>query len=251
MTLFKDFLLALSFLTRCPVPQNLFKFENITFARTFAFFPLVGILLGILLAGFLRIASNFFPSSISGLMGIAFILWLTRSLHLDGFADWVDGLGGGYTPERRREIMKDSRVGVFGAASIVIIIGLKALSLGALQQHQAWQAVVMAPALGRFSMALLAASVSSTSQNQGLGARFIEGFSSRILVISSLWLLPLLFWHPVFFSAIFAITLAEVLILRRHYLACFETVSGDLFGATSEVVETSVLLAAVAFWGIG
>jgi adenosylcobinamide-GDP ribazoletransferase len=249
VTLFKDFLLALSFLTRCPVPQSVFGSGNVIFSRSFAFFPLVGILIGLLTTGFLRLCSIFFPSSISGLTTVGFLLWLTRSLHLDGFADWIDGLGGGYTPERRREIMKDSRVGVFGASSIVIIVGLKALCFGTLQQYRAWEAVIIATTLGRFSMALLAARAVSSEQNRGLGARFIEGFSNRIFAIASVWLVPLLLWNPVFFSAALAITLAEVMILRRNYLTCFETISGDLFGATCEVVETSLLLAAVAFFG--
>ncbi|MCX7823659.1 MAG: adenosylcobinamide-GDP ribazoletransferase [Syntrophobacterales bacterium] len=240
------FFLAISFLTRCPVPSRFLVSRNL--AKSFIFFPLVGASIGGVVVVFLVVCRYVFPSSISGLLAVALLLWLTRALHLDGFADWIDGLGGGYTPERRREIMKDSRVGAFGAASIAIIIGLKAFSIASLQELEAWQGVIIAPTLGRFSMILLAWRAPSLNNHKGLGSQFIESFSWKILALSSLWLMPLLVYHPSFFLLALLITTSSVLLLRRSYIASFGIISGDLFGATCEVVETEILLAAVVFF---
>ena len=243
----RDFLLALSFLTRCPVSQRVFETEHLQFSRSFAFFPLVGWLLGAVVVGFLALCRPFFPASVSGLLGAGLLLWITRALHLDGFADWIDGLGGGYTQERRREIMKDSRIGTFGAASIVIIIGIKAFSMGTLQQAGAWQGIIMAIVCGRFSMALLA--WRAQGSNEGLGAKFIDGFSWNILAMSSLWLLPFLAWYPLFSILAITLSVGEVLVLKRWYVSSFGAITGDLFGATCETVETTIFLFAVAFFG--
>jgi len=240
------FLLALGFLTRCPVPHRVFESKNLRFSKSFVFFPLVGFLIGAVIVGFLALCRHFFPASVSGFLGAGLLLWLTRALHLDGFADWVDGLGGGYTPERRREIMKDSRIGTFGAASIVIIIGIKAFSMSTLQQTGAWQGIVMATVCGRFSMALLA--WQAPGNNQGLGAKFIEGFSWKILVLSSIWLLPFLVLYPDFSILAIGFSIGEVFVLKRWYLSSFGAITGDLFGATCETVETTIFIFAVAFF---
>ncbi|MEJ5301238.1 MAG: adenosylcobinamide-GDP ribazoletransferase [Thermodesulforhabdaceae bacterium] len=244
----RDFLLALSFLTRCPVPQRIFESNQLQFSRAFVFFPLIGALLGTVIAGFLAVSRYLFPTFISGFLATGLILWLTRALHLDGFADWIDGLGGGYTPEKRREIMKDSRIGTFGAASITIIIGIKAFSMGVLQQAGAWQGIIIAPVCGRFAMGLLA--WRAQGNNQGLGAKFIEGFSWKILVLSFMWFLPFLFWHPVFAIVAMVTSISEVLLLKRGYIASFGAITGDLFGATCEIVETTIFLLGVAFFRI-
>lgn len=241
----EEFLLAVSFLTRCPVPLRSDRIKLRAFARSFVFFPLVGALIGGITVAFLAGCRYIFPPSISGILAVALILWFTRALHLDGFADWIDGLGGGYTPERRREIMKDSRIGVFGAASVAIIIALKAFALASLQELGAWQAIIMSPLCGRFAMVFLAWRAGPCEQNKGLGARFIEGFSWKILLVSSLWFIPFLIYSPLFSGLAVSITVISVLLLKKNYTSCFGTVSGDLFGATSEVVETEVLLAGI------
>lgn len=244
----EKFFLALSFLTRCPAPSRSNRLlESDDFAKSFTFFPVVGALIGLAIATVLVGCRYLFPSAISGFLAVAFLLWITRALHLDGFSDWIDGLGGGYTPKRRREIMKDSRIGVFGAAAVSVLIGLKAFSFASLQESEAWFAIIIAPVLGRFSMVLLAWRAIPADENKGLGARFIEGFSRKILVISTLWLSPFFILNVRFTSIALSVAVISVFLLRRHFISSFQTISGDLFGATCEVVETLTLLIAVIF----
>ncbi|MDO9299738.1 MAG: adenosylcobinamide-GDP ribazoletransferase, partial [Anaerolineales bacterium] len=85
-------------------------------ARAVGWFPLMGVVLEALLFGMNHVARLVFPETISAALTLIAWVLLTRAFHLDGFMDTCDGLFGGFTPERRLEIMKDSRVGAFGVA---------------------------------------------------------------------------------------------------------------------------------------
>ncbi len=244
-----SFFVALSFLTRIPPPPWVFREGEVLFARSFLFFPVVGMILGTATAGLLFTLRGVFSPTLSGFMVTGAVVWLTRALHLDGLADWADALGGGYTAQRRREIMKDSRIGSFGAIALVIVLGVKALSLGELQAEGEWSAVVMAFAFSRFSMVLLAWKAPPSHSAPGLGARFIAGFSPSWMFIAALWLIPLAVLHLPLFLLSCATTTALCYALRRSFIRSFGQLSGDLFGATCEIVETAVLLSSLALHG--
>ena len=106
---------AFQFLTIFPtLIKRMFTAQEM--GRAVGWFPLVGLVLGFALYGINRAAGLIFPAIISAALTLFAWIILTRAFHLDGFMDTCDGLFGGYTPERRLEIMKDSRVGAFGAA---------------------------------------------------------------------------------------------------------------------------------------
>lgn len=122
------FLVATQFLTRLPVP-HLLDFESTWLSRSARYFPLVGALVGILNVGVWWVCRHWFSPSIAiGLM-LAASLLTTGAFHEDGFADACDGFGGGSTPERILAIMKDSRVGAYGAMGISLLLGLKWVTL--------------------------------------------------------------------------------------------------------------------------
>jgi adenosylcobinamide-GDP ribazoletransferase len=118
------FLVAIQFLTRLPVP-HLGGFQASWLPRSARFFPLVGALVGLIGAGVWWLSSMFFPPAVAvGLMMSASLL-LTGAFHEDGFADVCDGFGGGKTRDAVLSIMKDSRVGAYGAIGIAMMLGLK------------------------------------------------------------------------------------------------------------------------------
>ena len=118
------FLVAIQFLTRLPVP-HLTGFQTSWLAESARFFPLVGALVGIIAVGIWWIGSLFFPPLVAvGLMMSASLL-LTGAFHEDGFADVCDGFGGGGRRDAMLAIMKDSRVGTYGAIGVVTMLGLK------------------------------------------------------------------------------------------------------------------------------
>jgi adenosylcobinamide-GDP ribazoletransferase len=118
------FLVAIQFLTRLPVPQ-LTGFQTSWLSESARFFPLVGALVGLIAAGIWWVCSLFFPPlvAVGLMMGVS--LLLTGAFHEDGFADVCDGFGGGRRRDAVLAIMKDSRVGAYGAIGVVMMLGLK------------------------------------------------------------------------------------------------------------------------------
>jgi adenosylcobinamide-GDP ribazoletransferase len=129
------FIVATQFLTRLPVPTPK-GFQLTWLAHSARYFPLVGALVGTINVGVWWLCRHWFPPGISiGLM-LAASLLITGALHEDGFADACDGFGAGTTPEQILTIMKDSRIGVYGAIGIVVLLGLKWATLTAVPETQ-------------------------------------------------------------------------------------------------------------------
>lgn len=125
------FFTAAQFLTRLPTPA-VRDFDPSSLSRSVRYFPLVGVLIGLVNVGAWGLSSLRLPASVSiGLM-LAVSAVLTGALHEDGFADACDGFGGGTTPDRVLAIMKDSRIGAYGAIGIVMMLGLKWSTLNAM-----------------------------------------------------------------------------------------------------------------------
>jgi adenosylcobinamide-GDP ribazoletransferase len=125
------FFTAAQFLTRLPTPA-IRDFDSSSLSRSMRYFPLVGVLIGLINVGVWWLSSSRLPAGVSiGLMLAASAL-LTGALHEDGFADACDGFGGGATPDRVLAIMKDSRIGAYGAIGVSLMLGLKWAALTAL-----------------------------------------------------------------------------------------------------------------------
>jgi len=123
-----DFLRAFSFLTILPIGRNLPPDEK-GLARSMAFFPLTGFIIGLLLALGFYLLSSLFPRPLALWLTIGLMAILTGGLHLDGFADTIDGLACRGTKERVMEVMRDSRGGAFGVLGLILLIGTKYLAL--------------------------------------------------------------------------------------------------------------------------
>lgn len=124
-------LIALQFLTRVPVPAWV-GFEPAWLQGCMRYFPLIGALVG--LAGALVLAATAFwwPPAVAVVLSMAFTVWLTGGFHEDGLADTCDGLGGTVSRERALTIMKDSRIGSYGALGLILMLLLKASVLASL-----------------------------------------------------------------------------------------------------------------------
>jgi adenosylcobinamide-GDP ribazoletransferase len=114
------FLTAICFFTRIPV--SLPDFQESDLNHSTRYFPLVGVLVGVVSAGVYYLAHRVLPQDVSVLLSMLTSLLMTGAFHEDGLADAVDGLGGGYTKERVLEIMQDSRIGSFGATALVMAL---------------------------------------------------------------------------------------------------------------------------------
>ena len=125
------FFIALQFLTRVPIPGWV-GFQPAWLHQSARHFPAVGLCLGALGAAVLWGAAHLWSALIAVLLSMAATIWATGAFHEDGLADTCDGLGGAVTREKALEIMKDSRLGTYGAVGLVLVLALKAASLHAL-----------------------------------------------------------------------------------------------------------------------
>jgi adenosylcobinamide-GDP ribazoletransferase len=139
-------LLALSFFTRIPVRlPDVVKPEMLHHASRY--FALIGLFIGVFSALILIFLASFLPIPLAILLSMAFGLLLTGAFHEDGWADVWDGFGGGWTVEQKLNIMKDSRLGTYGAASLFFILMIKYQSLVLLSTYNENPLLAMSLAL--------------------------------------------------------------------------------------------------------
>jgi adenosylcobinamide-GDP ribazoletransferase len=150
--------LAVGFLTRLPVP-SMRAFDPGLLARSALYFPLVGVLVGLINVLVWRVAAMWLPPALAVGIAMAASLLVTGAFHEDGFADACDGFGGGVTRERVLEIMKDSRIGAYGAIGIFMMLGLKWITLAALPTASFALIVVCAHMLSRLAACALIAAL--------------------------------------------------------------------------------------------
>ncbi|MEY4764357.1 MAG: hypothetical protein RI907_1030 [Pseudomonadota bacterium] len=122
---------AVQFLTRLPTPA-LPGWQPAWLMHSMAYFPMVGALVGGLMGGALALAAAWWPPTVAVGLALAFAVWLTGGFHEDGWADTCDALGGTVSREKALEIMKDSRIGSYGALGLILMLGTKAAVLVAL-----------------------------------------------------------------------------------------------------------------------
>jgi adenosylcobinamide-GDP ribazoletransferase len=233
-------LAALAFLTRVPIRRS---FDASEVGRAALFFPLVGAGIGLLQLGALRLLSPHLPSLLAAVLVVALSAWVTRGLHLDGLADFADGLGGGSTREDVLRIMRDPAVGAFGVIALVLVLAVKIAAVDALPSLEA---VVLAPALARWTAVPIGFFLPYARQSQGLGAAMTGGagrfelFGSTVLAVALSFLFP---WKLAVFSwaAVLLMSLLVGSIARKR----LRGMTGDVLGASVELTEASVLVAAL------
>jgi adenosylcobinamide-GDP ribazoletransferase len=246
-----SFALALSFLTILRVPLLPSRTAGPKeLAAGFVYFPAVGALLGgiwVVLAMALR---TLLPHGVTAVLLTLVMALLTRGLHLDGLADLADGVGGGFTPERRLEIMKDSRIGTFGAAALILFLALKIVALHVLVQEHQWHALFLAPMLSRLGMVLGAYRSIYARPEGGLGKSFCEQLSfPQMLAALLITLAGMVLTSPILGALILLSLLACVGALRLASRRWLGGVTGDVLGAINEISEAVLLcLASAMAW---
>jgi len=243
-----NFIVAFQFLTMIPVPLRGKPSEG-DFAKAMLWFPAVGALLGLVLAGTYGVLSAFFPppSLVCGSVLAALLALLTGGLHLDGVADAADALFSVKGREERLRIMKDSHIGAMGAAAVAFTVVIKAALLAALPVADAWKALVMFPAASRCSMLLPALLFPYARATGGTARPFVAGLRLSTVLISSVatvaaatWLLR--FDGTMAFLAALAFAASAGWLFRR----LLGGVTGDALGSVNEGAELVFLAVLVA-----
>lgn len=237
----RAFWLALQFLTRLPVPR-IAEHTAEDRGRSVLYYPVVGLLIGAILTGFLFLLADADPGLRAALLLLVWVL-LTGALHLDGLADSADAwLGGHGDRARALEIMKDPRSGPAAIVAVVLVLMVKFAALSALMHVAYWPALVLAPLLGRASLVLLFLTTPYV-RAEGIGAVHAANLprgGATIILLTVAILAPVFLGYAGLWLVVAA--LAMVWLLRRLMLQRLGGATGDTLGATCEIVEATVLV---------
>ncbi len=231
------FFTALKFLTIFPVPARWAGGEE-DMSRCLPFFPLVGILIGGLAAGWTWGLDYLLPPWPTSVLAAVALVGISRALHMDGLSDTADGFLSSRPRDRILEIMRDSHVGLMGVVAIVCILCLKIGALASLSQEIRWQAVLLAPVAGRCALVITVSVLPYARSEGGLGTLFYRG-KSRLGGVLAFLFLGLAGWmisgYPGLISA--AVSGAVTLLFAVYTFRKIRGATGDTLGAACEIVE--------------
>jgi len=185
------FVTAVQFLTRVPLPGGMNRPDpDRTLLRAAVmFFPLVGGIIGAFTGSVIALSLLFWPPVVAVALGLIAEALLTGGFHEDAVADCCDAFGGGWTRDDVLRIMKDSRVGSFGALGLVLAVSLRGGCLLALPSDLLIPAVVASAAVGRWAILVLMWAVPPVPHREGLSKDVGERIGGRDLVVGSLFML--------------------------------------------------------------
>ncbi len=245
---FEDFRIAGAFLTIFPVARGL-SVEPQRLAGSMAFFPAIGLALGLGLVVLNWALAPFIPRAVLDCLLILILIAATGALHLDGIADLIDGLAGGKDREGVLRIMKDSRVGPMGVVGLVMVLLLKYLSLYHVPASMKSAALIFMPAAGRWVQVALGSYCRYIRAEGGTGEVFVDHVGEREMIVASVTLLlaGLVLFGMESIFLIFLLGLATM-VLMRYFNARLGGVTGDVLGAATEIVEVLSLLLVLAIF---
>jgi adenosylcobinamide-GDP ribazoletransferase len=254
------FFVALQFFTRCPVPRWV-GFEPAWLQQCARHYPAVGLLVGGFSAAVLWAAMWVWPATVAVGLAMAASVWMTGGFHEDGWADTCDGLGGAVSRERALVIMKDSRIGSYGALGLILLLGIKAACLLALADDSAQAAVLAllwAHCASRAAPVWLLHSLRYAGDAEHAKTKPLATQASTAAVVAALaWVLLASLtvatcaphWVPVLCAASVA-AVGTTFWMQGWLEKRLGGYTGDNLGACQQLVELSALLVFVALLNV-
>ncbi len=251
---FKLLLLALQFFTRVPVDGALARWVGFTpemLRASARFFPLIGLAIGSAAGLIFWLCVQIWSPWIAAILTLIFTALLTGAFHEDGLADYCDGIGGGATAARALEIMKDSRIGSYGALALCLATALKLAALGTMVVALAPIALILAHLIGRFCACCVLAGLSYvrddvSGKSKPLAESLHTGEFAFVILTLLITLSLILLWQPMLYAYICAALVLSglcTLVIARQMLRRIGGFTGDALGATEQLGECAVLLA--------
>jgi adenosylcobinamide-GDP ribazoletransferase len=234
-------ILAVRFLTLVPVPGREADGRG-ALGRAAWWFPIVGLALGVALAAVDRVLQVAFSPLLSALLVLSLWKVATGGIHLDALADCVDGLGG-RDCQHRLAIMRDSRIGTFGAVGLILYFLIALLALAEMPPTARGRVLLLAPVAGRLAPLLIGPRFRAASDH-GSGATFLRSMSPwagpvHLVAVCALsaWLLGR--WGPVVTVG----SLLAVFVWSASLVRLLGGLTGDVLGSGVELGELAILLA--------
>jgi adenosylcobinamide-GDP ribazoletransferase len=232
---------AIRFFTRLPVPRWV-GHSSEALEQSTRYFPAVGLIIGGLAALVFALASGFWPKTLAVLASMAITLYATGAFHEDGWSDMADGFGGGWDKAQILMIMKDSRIGSFGAVALVMMLLVKFFTLVEIDLLHVPLALIAGHAFSRLCATLVLRSLDYV-RDEGKSKPLATPMSSAALAFAALTaLLPLLLLPPRQALAGVILALLATAWLAQLFKRHLGGYTGDCLGATQQLSE-------VAFYG--
>jgi adenosylcobinamide-GDP ribazoletransferase len=242
-----DLLSAIQFLTRVPLPSADYRPDSLS--DSLKFFPFVGALIGGGAALLSKVSTQHLPRLVSAFVVLVFLVLITGGLHEDGLADTADGFGGGTTREKILLILRDSRIGSYGATALCLSLVGRLILISSLPLDHIAQYLVVANVLSRWTILPLSYFLPPARDGEGQGARIARLTSLFALIVGTAFAFALaaflLRWQTL---APCAIAIAITLLTGRFYSRKIGGITGDCFGATTQVTEMTIYLCGV--WAV-
>ena len=242
------FLNAVMFYTRIPVPRSLPYSDEMLNSAT-RWFTFIGWIVGGVGVGVFYGLQFVFPANLAVLLSMLATIFITGAFHEDGFADFCDGFGGGYTKDKILTIMKDSRIGTYGSIGLVGMLSVKFLSLTAIDLKMIPLILVVGHALSRLMPVLVIftseyARADLESKSKPIGKK---GKTTDLLIAIFFGLFWLAFLPLVFSAIIVPALLLVTVVFRRYIVGKLGGYTGDCLGALQQLSEVIFYLGLIAF----
>jgi len=242
------FLNAIMFYTRIPVPKNL-PYSDEMLNRSTRYFPFIGWIVGGIGAAVFYGLQFVFPPELAILLSMLVTVFVTGAFHEDGFADFCDGFGGGYTKEKILTIMKDSRIGTYGSVGLVGMLAAKFMSLHAISTVTVPLIILAGHALSRLMPILVIYSSEysrddATSKTKPIGKKG-KGID---FVLSVFFGLAFLAFLPLTYSlAILPVLVITTFVFKSYIARKIGGYTGDCLGALQQIAEVEFYLGFVIY----
>jgi len=228
---------AIEFLTTIPI-----RSKNFSLQKSIVFFPIVGMIIGSILVGANILLKLVFPKMICDAITVVILILLTGALHLDGFADTIDGFFGGRNKNEILKIMSDEHIGAFAVVGIFCLLLLKFIFIFQMPDNILYPALILMPILGKFSM-VISLVKGNPAKNNGLGSIFLGNAGLLTLIVSGIVTLSCCAF---FLNArgvyLFIIISLIALSFKEYFTAKIDGLTGDTMGAIHEITELCVLV---------
>lgn len=245
--MFNGLVSAMRFLTVIPIPFK--KDASFVPKAAVPFFPVAGLVIGVILALLDWFFGWCFNRTIAAALDVAILICLTGALHIDGLADSGDGLFSHKPTLKALEIMRDSRIGSMGMATVVVVLLIKFAALTGIESHR-FLMLLLIPALARTGLVFAMLRLPYLRKEDGLAGPFFVSSLPWLFVVVLLLVLAALVYTGLTGLIVIAGYLVSTVLIMLFYHKRMGGVTGDMLGAMIEVQEAFLLLLAAVNTGV-
>ncbi len=247
-----DVMRSVAFLSRIPVSSRFFEDDDGSMRRTARAFPAAGLLIALPAAAVIAVLGSFdVDADMTGWVAITVMALVTGALHEDGLADMADGFGSGKPPEKVLEIMKDSRIGTYGAIALILSFALRATALGALIAYlpaKTAAACLIAAAVASRALMVWHWQTLAPARPTGVAASVGQPAESErnIALATGLFLVAMFTLHTLSalsLVVVLATACGGMILFNRLCLGKIGGHTGDTIGACQQITEIVILVA--------